>query len=204
MPSDFDLFRLLFSSSLQQDNEPGVENRTMTPPPMNSTSQNDETEDILTAEQMDISHHETASDVEYDGTDGRPPEQNDKLLKRLKRNHSAIKQIDSGEIPQKRSKVQTNTDTESISHHRKSHAQKKRSSPKTVKKVGGFFKKLKSNLREQGQKLKKKLSGRRMGKMQATSAGKFFVTNCRQRKVIENINGFLVVPDQQAFKSEPE
>lgn len=132
-----------------------------------------------------------------------------------KRKRSAIKQQDSYEIPEKRKKIYTTTDTESTPDRSlakkkkqkspKSTQKKDKSSRNVIEKVGGFFKKLKNNLSEQSKKLKSKFSRKRkwLPKTQSTTAGVFTITNCRREQVIENINGFKVVHSYQDVKNEP-
>lgn len=128
-----------------------------------------------------------------------------------KRKYSAIKQQDSYEIPEKRKKIYTTTDTESTPDKKekqkspKSTQKKDKPSRNVIEKVGGFFKKLKTNLSVQRKKLKSKFSRKRkcLPKTQSTTAGVFTITNCRREQVIENINGFKVVHSYQDVKNEP-
>ncbi|XP_037038507.1 uncharacterized protein LOC119076017 isoform X2 [Bradysia coprophila] len=142
--------------------------------------------------------------------DQRPAERGDRLLIRLKRRWSAGNSMNLAEIPQKRTHIETSSESDSdgqqIEQNKRTRRKPKKSSLQPAERMGGFFSKMSNSLRANGTKMKAKLSlGRRsLPNRRETGADHFVVTPYREDKVVESMKGFKVIPDCQDIETEDD
>ncbi|KAG4072049.1 hypothetical protein HA402_015548 [Bradysia odoriphaga] len=142
--------------------------------------------------------------------DQRPAEKEDKLLMRLKRRWSAGSSKNFDEIPQKRTHIETSSESDSdgqqIEQNKRPRRKPKKSSLQLAERMGGFFRKMSNSLRANGTKMKAKLSlGRRsLPNRRETGTDHFVVTPYREDKVVESMKGFVVIPDRQDIETEDD
>lgn len=145
---------------------------------------------------------------------GQSSENDERLLQRIKRKQKRLPVIEneSVEPPKKRSKCPFETvsvpdhqyDAKVMQKQQSSNSSQQNEPSRKRHVFGRFVKKFTSNLRKQSKKLTTKFSRKKkcVPEIQATSAGIFVITNYREDKIIENINGFAVVRADQDLKNE--